>query len=211
IPVAKSTLAAKEAAVMGPLLAVLRNTDTVLLPLLATARSGLPSPSRSPIATLTGTLPVAKSTLAVKEATVMEPLLAILRKTDSVLSLKLATARSGLPSPSKSPIATLSGSLPVTKSTLAAKDEAVMEPLADVLRNIDTVLLLWLTTARSGLPSPSRSPIATLTGVVPVAKSTLAAISAVVMLPLFGVKVHANGAAEYPAKAVAPFNTDMGW
>src|SRR6185437_5572686 len=136
--------------------------------------------------------------------------LAVLRKTDTVLPPLLATARSGLPSPSRSPISTLTGLLPVAKSTLAAKDEAVMEPLADVLRNIDTVLLFWLARTRSGLPSPSRSPIATLLGLLPVAKSTLAAISAVVMLPLVGVKIHAKGAAEYPAKAVAPFNTDIG-
>src|SRR6185437_9536029 len=116
-------------------------TDTVLLPKLATARPGLPSPSRSPIATLIGFIPVAKSTLAAKEAAVMGPLLAVLRNTDTVLLPSLATARSGLPSPSRSPIATLIVPLPVAKSTLAAKEAAVMGPLLAVLRNTDTVLL----------------------------------------------------------------------
>src|SRR5471032_2209511 len=88
---------------------LLRNMDTVLLPLLTTARSGLPSPSRSPIATLIAAAPVAKSASAAKEPDVMEPLLAVLRKTDTVE--KLARARSGLPSPSRSPIATLLGLL----------------------------------------------------------------------------------------------------
>src|SRR5476651_1753064 len=36
-------------------------------------------------------------------------------------------------------------------------------------RNMDTVLLFWFVTTRSGLPSPSRSPIATLTELPPVA------------------------------------------
>src|SRR5471030_1654861 len=73
---------------------LLRNTDTVLLPLLTTARSGLPSPSRSPIATLRGSVPVAKSTLAAKEPEVIEPLADVLRSTDTVLLLPLPTTRS---------------------------------------------------------------------------------------------------------------------
>ena len=46
--------------------------------------SGLPSPSKSPIATEIGLDPVAKSTFVAKEALVMEPLLEILRYTDTV-------------------------------------------------------------------------------------------------------------------------------
>jgi hypothetical protein len=47
-PVEKSTFAAK---LTPPVVDVFRNTDTVLLPKFATARSDLPSPSRSPIQT----------------------------------------------------------------------------------------------------------------------------------------------------------------
>ncbi len=49
-PVAKSTLAASEPAVIAPRLLVLRNTETLSEVSLATTRSGLPSPSRSPAA-----------------------------------------------------------------------------------------------------------------------------------------------------------------
>ncbi len=85
-----------------------------------------------------------------------------------------------------SPIATEKGLFPVAKSTLAAK---LTVPLPPVLRSTDTVLSEALTTARSGIPSPSKSPIATEKGVLPVAKSTLGSISAAVMLPLLGLKV----------------------
>ena len=55
----------KEAMVGGEMLPiVLRNTETVLLPLFVTARSALPSPSRSPMETEIGPNPVVKSTLA---------------------------------------------------------------------------------------------------------------------------------------------------
>src|SRR5476651_382201 len=66
----------------------------------------------------------------------------LLRSTDTVLLFWLATTRSGLPSPSKSPIATLVGALLVAKSALTANDAAVMEPLVDVLRKTDTKLSL---------------------------------------------------------------------
>src|SRR5665213_289286 len=65
---------------------LLRNTDIVLLLLLPTTRSGLPSPSRSPITTLCGLPPVAKSALTAKELVVMEPLADVLRKTETVLA-----------------------------------------------------------------------------------------------------------------------------
>jgi len=50
---------------------VLRNTETVLLVRFATARSALPSPSRSPMETEIGCAPVVKSTLAAKELRLM--------------------------------------------------------------------------------------------------------------------------------------------
>ena len=84
----------------------LRNTETLLVPKFAAASSGLPSPSRSPMATDWGPVPVVKSTLAAKLLVVMLPLVDVLRKTETVLDELFATARSALPSPSRSPMAT---------------------------------------------------------------------------------------------------------
>ena len=70
-------------------------------------------------------------------------------------------------------MATNLGFVPVVKSTLAANEADVISPLLLVLLNTDTELELSLVTARSALPSPSRSPMATLWGFVPVVKSTL--------------------------------------
>jgi len=99
----------------------------------------------------------------------------VLRNIETVALLKFATARSALPSPSRSPMETEKGSVPVVKSTLAAKELRLMLPTLPVLRNTDTVLLIRFDTARSALPSPSRSPMETKRGCVPVVKSTLAA------------------------------------
>ena len=65
-----------------PAVPVLRSTDTVALPLLATARSGLPSPFMSPMLTAKGPVPVVKSTLAAK---LTVPAVPVLRSTDTVL------------------------------------------------------------------------------------------------------------------------------
>jgi hypothetical protein len=80
-------LAANEPAVITPLLLVLRKIDTVAEFQLATARSALPSPFRSPMATPSGFVPVVKSTLDANEPDVTAPLLLVLRKTDTVLEL----------------------------------------------------------------------------------------------------------------------------
>jgi hypothetical protein len=64
-------LAAKLPEVRLPLVDVLRKTETVLLPKLATARSDLPSPSKSPMATELGAEPVEKSILFSKSADTM--------------------------------------------------------------------------------------------------------------------------------------------
>ena len=58
---------ANDEAEMEPLVDVFLNTETVTLPLLATARSLFPSPSISPIATELGLFPVIKSTFGKKE------------------------------------------------------------------------------------------------------------------------------------------------
>ncbi len=70
------------------------------------------------------------------------PLVAVLRKTDTLFELPFDTAKSGFPSPSKSPIATEIGPVLVEKSTLSAKLAELMLPLVDVLRNTETVFEL---------------------------------------------------------------------
>src|SRR6202000_1794764 len=72
-------------------------------PLSETTISGLPSPSRSPVALSHGTLFKAKSALAVKEKLSGEQ---VFLKTDIELLPALVTTRSGLPSPSISLTAT---------------------------------------------------------------------------------------------------------
>ena len=67
------------------------------------------------------------------------------RSPDTVLPPTLATARSGLPSPSTSPMRTEMGPAPVPTSALGAKLTA---PAVEVLRNTHTVSLLTLATAR---------------------------------------------------------------
>jgi hypothetical protein len=104
-----------------------------------TAKSGLPSPSKSPMANETGPVPVVKSTLVAKLLELMLPLLEVLRYTETVVEPEFATAKSGLPSPSKSPMATERGLDPVMKSTLAAKLLELILPLVEVLRNTETV------------------------------------------------------------------------
>ena len=142
---------------------------------LVTVRSGLPLPSRSPMAKKKGFDPVVKSTLVAKLLVVMLPLLEVLRKTEIWFELAFSTARSDLPFPSRSPMATEQGLSPAVKSTLAAKLPGVILPLLEVLRKTETLPVVPFATARSGLPSPSRSPMAIERGAVPVVKSTLAA------------------------------------
>ena len=133
------------------------------------AKSGFPSPSKSPIDAILGSEPTARSTFATNESV---PLLLVLRNTERDEEPELATVKSSLPSPSRSPMETLKGVAPVAKSTLAAS--ATVSTLL-VLRKTETLVEKRLLMAISGLPSPSKSPMATPEGVSPVVKSTLPA------------------------------------
>src|SRR5258707_58492 len=84
----------------------------------------------------------------------------VFNSTDTVLSLPLATTRSGLPSPLTSATATERGGLPVAKVCWVAK-EGVVAPGAVVFNSTDTVAEAELLTTRSGLPSPLMSATAT--------------------------------------------------
>src|SRR6185295_9092951 len=110
--------------VVAPGAVVLISTDTLSEKLLAMARSGMPSPFRSPIATETGKSPVVKSVLAEYEG-VVAPGAVVFSSTDTLLEPKLTMARSDLPSPFRSPIATEKGLVPVVKSVFAAYEGVV--------------------------------------------------------------------------------------
>jgi hypothetical protein len=116
-----------------------RNTETVLSMLFVIARSGLPSQSKSPIAAKLGEPLVIKSTLASNELVVILPLVLVFRNNEMLLLPQLAVAKSGLPSPSKSPIVIQRELLPVAKSTLPANEPLVILPMLEVFRNTETV------------------------------------------------------------------------
>ena len=100
--------------------------------------------------------------MAAKEEDAILPAVLVFLKSDIELELLLVTARSTLPSPSKSAATILTGIDPVEKATGAAKEDAVNPPEPAVFLNIDIVLAVptLLVTARSGLPSPSKSAVA---------------------------------------------------
>ena len=85
--------------VAAPGTVVLNNTEIVLSFLLATIRSGLPSPLRSAVVTQSGRSPVAKVCWVAKLG-VAAPGVVVLSSTETVLlPAALAAIRSGLPSP----------------------------------------------------------------------------------------------------------------
>jgi len=171
-PVVKSTLVAK-VGVVAPVVVVLSRMEVVLLAWFATAKSGLPSPLMSPMLTERGVEPVVKSTLGAKVG-VVAPVVVVLSRMEALSPPKFATAKSGLPSPLKSPMLTEKGLLPVVKSTLVAK-VGVVAPVVVVLSRMEALLLYRFAVAKSGLPSPLKSPMLTEKGPELVAKSTLVA------------------------------------
>ena len=140
---------------------VLSRTETLLLVLekFATAKSGRPSPLMSPILPDQGRLPVVKSTLVAKVG-VLAPVVVVLSRMEALLLLMFAVAKSGFPSPLKSPMLTDWGPLPVVKVTWGAK-VGVVAPVGVVLSRMEAVLLFWFATAKSGRPSPLMSPMLT--------------------------------------------------
>ena len=107
-------------------------------------------------------MPVGKSTLVAKVG-VVALVGVVLSRIEAVLSLRFATAKSGFPSPLMSPMLTEVGTLPVGKSTLVAK-VGVVAPVGVVLSRIEALLLLKFATAKSGFPSPLKSPMLTEKG-----------------------------------------------
>ena len=173
VPVVKSTFDANE---MLPGVLIFLKTETVAPlppPPFVTTMSGLPSPSRSQIATPNGIGPVVRSSFGAKELAETEPEMHVFLKMETVLLPGFTTTKSSLPSPSRSAIATPDGCVPVVKSTFDAKELVVIEPEVLVFLKTETVVPLPPTasvTTRSGLPSPSRSPMAIPLGFDPVVK-----------------------------------------
>ena len=64
------------------------------------------------------------------------------------------------------------GPVPVVKSVLEEK-EGIEAPGAVKFKNTETLVELLFATAKSGLPSPFRSPIEIERGLIPVVKSVL--------------------------------------
>src|SRR5262249_54899262 len=118
-PAGRSTFIAK-LGVVAPVVVWLSKTETVLASVLVTARSGLPSPFTSAMASPDGEAPAGRSTFDAKLG-IVAPVVVLLSKTETVLSLKFVTAMSGLPSPLTSPMAAEAGNTPVVRSMLAAK------------------------------------------------------------------------------------------
>jgi hypothetical protein len=90
---------------------------------------------------------------------VILPSIAVFLKIEILLEFLLATAKSGLPSPSKSAITIATGTEPVVKSILLAKLPDERLPLEDIFLKIEIVFAFAFATTKSVLPSPSKSPI----------------------------------------------------
>jgi hypothetical protein len=76
------------------------------------------------------------------------------KKTDTVLEIKLVTARSGFPSPLKSAVVILLGRVPPEEKELTS-----VKPPDPLPKKTDTILELAFVTAISGFPSPLKSAV----------------------------------------------------
>ena len=152
--------------VVAPVGVVLSRMEVLLL--FAVAKSGFPSPLKSPMLMELGADSVPKVTWVAKVG-VVAPVAVVLSKMEALLSLKFATAKSGLPSPLMSPMLTDLGLLPVGKVTMEAK-VGVAAPVAVLLSRMEAVALSEFATAKSGFPSPLKSPMLTDMGRTPVVK-----------------------------------------
>src|SRR4028118_729496 len=186
------------------------------LPEFATAKSGFPSPLKSPMLTDQGLVPVGKSTLVAKVG-VVALVAVVLTRMEALLLYQFATTKSGFPSPLMSPRLTKTGKLPVGKSTLVAK-LGVVALVAVVLSRMEALLLPASGTAKSGFPSPLMSPMLTEKGSSPVGKSTLVAKLGVVALVAVvlsrmetsSLNLFATAKSGFPSKLKSSMLTSLG-
>ena len=155
------------------------------------------------MATPNGPDPTVESILAAKDNT---PVVLVFLRIETVLENWLPMAKSSLPSPSRSPAATLEGPAPVVRSTFVANASV---PLLLVFLNRDTLSEPLLVAINSGLPSPSKSADATLRGWEAVVKSVLV-VKDIELMAIPPLNVTRKGFAEAALKPVAVFNTVMG-
>src|SRR5207253_6138150 len=111
----------------APGVVVFSSTETVFEPALPTARSGRPSPLKSPTATYQDSVPVAKLCGAAKVG-VAAPGAVVFSITETVPGKRLGTARSSRPSALKSPEAAEKGESPAT-IVVGPKNEALSSGL----------------------------------------------------------------------------------
>ncbi|HZH61490.1 MAG TPA: hypothetical protein VEY70_18365 [Metabacillus sp.] len=128
-----------------------KKTATVSDPRFVTARSGIPSQLISRTVTSLGLVPPLEKGLPDAEANPPAP---FPKKTEIEFENSLATARSGIPSPLKSAAVMDWGWDPPVGKGLPIADE---NPPAPFPKKTETVLEVKSTTARSGIPSPSKS------------------------------------------------------
>src|SRR5262249_35882777 len=196
---------------------VLRRTGSVARARVAARCLRRALPFSSPTATERGLVPVAKVCWGAKDG-VVAPAAVVFNSTDTVSLAKLATRRSGRPSPLTSPTATELGWVPVAKVCWAAKD-GMVAPAAVVFSSRDTVAPATLATRSSALPLPDALPTATERGWVPVAKVCWAAKDGMVApaavvfsstdtvaLPLLATRRSGR-----PSPLTSPTATELGW
>ena len=141
----------------------------------------------------------------------------VLSRMETLLLPEFATAKSGFPSPLMSPMLTEKAPAPVGKVTWVAK-EGMAAPVVVVLSRMETVLLIWFGTAKSGLPSPLMSPMLTQKGLMPVAKGTLVAKVGVVApvgvvlsrMEAVLLFLFATAKSGFPSPLMSPMLTEMG-
>src|SRR5262249_20889508 len=113
---------------------------------------------KSPTATETGFVPAPTVELVGNSPAPSPKRIVTLPEIPEILGFPLlATARAGLPSPLKCPTATDSGEGPAP----TGEPGAGAEPARRLPERMVTLLFNKLATARSGLPSPLKSPTAT--------------------------------------------------
>src|SRR5580658_6607465 len=142
-----------------------RRMETVLSILLATAKSGTPSPLKSPTVTSIGPRPVAYCTYGWKLP------LPLPNRTETVLApvALFAVTTSILPSPLKSAIYIAEGDVAgPTEVLMGWPNVPVQLPSPRLPRSTETPLALWSTVTRSRQPSLLKSAVKTLYGKSPV-------------------------------------------
>src|SRR4051812_44741482 len=123
--------------------------------------AGLRAPSKSPTATELGLCPTGKDCWGAKLG-VAPPTGVVFRNTEMLLpSNPLPVTTSGLPSPLKSPTATLFGPCPPTGKACGGAKLAVVAPTGVVFSSTETLYVFEMAVTMSGLLSPLKSPTAT--------------------------------------------------